>query len=88
MAISQVSGNNSATSSAGVTTPTIDVAGIVSSLMAVEQQPITRLNNQISSYQSKISALGTVQSALSSFQICGARTQQPDVQFVLGHFVE
>lgn len=68
MAISQVSGNNSATSSAGVTTPTINVAGIVSALMAVEQQPITRLNSQISSYQSKISALGSVQSALSSFQ--------------------
>ena len=68
MAISQVSGNNSATSSAGVTVPSIDVASIVSSLMAVEQQPITRLNSQISSYNAKISALGTVQSALSSFQ--------------------
>ena len=36
--------------------------------MTVEQQPITRLNNQISSYNAKISALGTVQSALASFQ--------------------
>ncbi len=68
MAISQVSGNNSATSSAGITTPSIDVAGIVSSLMTVEQQPITRLNKQITSYNAKISALGTVQSALASFQ--------------------
>jgi flagellar hook-associated protein 2 len=68
MAISQVSGNNSATSSAGVTVPSIDVAGIVSSLIKTEQQPLTGLNNQISSYQSKISAIGTVQSALSSFQ--------------------
>ena len=68
MAISQVSGNNSATSSAGITTPSIDVAGIVSALMTVEQQPITRLNNQITSYNAKISALGSVQSALSSFQ--------------------
>jgi len=68
MTVSQVSGNNAATSSAGITTPSIDVAGIVSSLMTVEQQPITRLNNQITSYNAKISALGSVQSALSSFQ--------------------
>lgn len=68
MTISQTSGNNSATSSAGVTVPSIDVAGIVSSLIKAEQQPLTRLNNQISSYQSKISAIGNVQSALSSFQ--------------------
>jgi flagellar hook-associated protein 2 len=68
MAISQVSGNNSATSSAGVTVPSIDVAGIVSSLIQAEQQPLTGLNNNISSYKSKISAIGTVQSALSSFQ--------------------
>ena len=68
MTTSSVSGNNAATSSAGITTPSIDVAGIVSSLMQVEQQPITTLNNQISSYNAKISALGTVQSALASFQ--------------------
>ena len=53
MTTSSVSGNNAATSSAGITTPTINVAGIVSSLMAVEQQPITTLNNQISSYNER-----------------------------------
>lgn len=68
MAISQTSGNNSAISSAGVTVPSIDVASIVSSLIKAEQQPITGLNNQITSYQAKISAIGTVQSALASFQ--------------------
>ncbi len=68
MTTSSVSGNNAATSSAGITTPTIDVAGIVSSLMTVEQQPITTLNKQISSYNAKISAIGSVQSALASFQ--------------------
>jgi flagellar hook-associated protein 2 len=68
MAISQVSGNNAATSSAGITTPSIDVAGIVSSLITSEQQPLTGLNGQITSYQSKISAIGAIQSALSSFQ--------------------
>jgi flagellar hook-associated protein 2 len=68
MAISQVSGNNAATSSAGITTPSIDVAGIVSSLITSEQQPLAGLNGQITSYQSKISAIGAIQSALSSFQ--------------------
>jgi flagellar hook-associated protein 2 len=68
MTTSSVSGNNAATSSAGITTPSIDVAGIVSSLMQVEQQPITTLNNQISSYNAKISAIGSVQSALATFQ--------------------
>ncbi len=55
-------------SAASVTTPSIDVASIVSQLISVEQQPITGLNNQITSYQSKISAIGTIQSALASFQ--------------------
>lgn len=50
------------------TTPSIDVAGIVSQLIALESQPLTTLNRQISSYQSKISAVGSIQSALSSFQ--------------------
>lgn len=56
-------------STASVTTPSIDVASIVSTLIKSEQQPITGLNAQIASYQTEISALGTVQSALSSFQI-------------------
>jgi len=68
MAISPVSGNNGATSSAGVTVPSIDVASIVNSLIMAEKQPLTGLNNRISSYNSKISAIGTIQSALSSFQ--------------------
>jgi flagellar hook-associated protein 2 len=68
MTTSSVSGNNAATSSAGITTPSIDVASIVSSLMAVEQQPITGFNNQITSDNARISALGTIQSAISSFQ--------------------
>jgi flagellar hook-associated protein 2 len=68
MTTSSVSGNNAATSSAGITTSSIDVAGIVGSLITAEKQPLTGLNSQITSYQTKISAIGTVQSALSSFQ--------------------
>lgn len=51
------------------TTSSIDVASIVGSLVKSEQQPLTGLNNQITSYQTRISALGTVQSALSQFQL-------------------
>ncbi len=53
---------NSATASS------IDVANIVSQLMTVESQPVTLLQQQESGYQSQITALGSVQSAVSSFQ--------------------
>lgn len=60
--------NTTNISAASVTTPSINVASIVSQLIAAEQQPITGLNTRITSYQSKISAIGTIQSALASFQ--------------------
>ncbi|MGA7180245.1 MAG: flagellar filament capping protein FliD [Thiobacillaceae bacterium] len=46
----------------------LDVNSIVSQLMAVEQQPLTALQKQQSTYQSQISAYGQIQSALASFQ--------------------
>jgi flagellar hook-associated protein 2 len=46
----------------------LDVNSIVSQLMAVEQQPITKLQNQQTTYQSQISAYGQVKSALATFQ--------------------
>lgn len=61
--------NTTNISAASVTTPSINVSSIVGQLITAEQQPITGLNTQITSYQSKISAIGTVQSALSSFQV-------------------
>jgi flagellar hook-associated protein 2 len=68
MAINLSTGTASSSSTAGITTPSIDVSGIVSQLISAEQQPITGMNNQISSYQAKISALGSIQSALSQFE--------------------
>lgn len=53
-----------ASSSAG----TLDVPSLVSQLMTVERQPINKLNTQISSYQAKISSLGTLQGLVSSLQ--------------------
>ncbi|CAG0939919.1 Flagellar hook-associated protein 2 [Gallionellaceae bacterium] len=46
----------------------IDVASIVSQLMTVEQRPLAALAKKEASYQAKLSAIGTLQGALSSFQ--------------------
>ena len=46
----------------------LDVGSIVSQLMAVERQPLTRLQDQQKSYQSKLSAFGQLQSAMSKLQ--------------------
>jgi flagellar hook-associated protein 2 len=46
----------------------LDVNSIVTQLMTVEQQPLATLVKKESSYQAKVSALGTVKSALSTFQ--------------------
>ena len=46
----------------------LDVNGIVSSLMAVAQQPVTLLQQRQSSVQTQVSALGTLQSAVGTLQ--------------------
>ena len=46
----------------------LDVSGIVSKLMAVESQPLTDLATQEASVQARISAYGSIKSALASFQ--------------------
>lgn len=46
----------------------LDVNGIVSQLMAIEKQPLTRLAQKEASYQAKLSAYGLIQGGLSSFQ--------------------
>ena len=44
----------------------LDVAGLVKQLMAVESQPLTKLDTKEATYQAKISALGTLKGAVSS----------------------
>jgi len=44
----------------------LDISGIISKLMQVEQQPLLQLTTKEASYQSKISALGSLQGAVSS----------------------
>ena len=46
----------------------LDVNGIVSQLVAVDSKPLTTLARREASYQSKLSAIGTVAGSLSTFQ--------------------
>ncbi len=46
----------------------IDVNSLVTSLMSVESKPLTQLQNQQTSYQTQLSAVGSLKSALSTFQ--------------------
>ena len=50
----------------------LDVGNIVKQLMAVERQPLARLQGQQKSYQSKLSAFGQLQSAMSKLQDAAA----------------
>src|SRR5438067_1606523 len=56
----------------GISSPGIgsglDVNSLVSQLMTQESQPLTLLQKKEATYQSQVSALGQVKSALSSFQ--------------------
>jgi flagellar hook-associated protein 2 len=46
----------------------LDVEGIVTKLMAIEQRPLTLLQSAASGIQTKISAYGSLQSAESAFR--------------------
>ncbi|NNJ92430.1 MAG: flagellar filament capping protein FliD [Gammaproteobacteria bacterium] len=46
----------------------LDINGIVSQLMALERQPINKLESNIRGYESQLSAYGKISSALSSFE--------------------
>ena len=50
----------------------LDLEGMLTKLMQVEQQPLTLLQKKQASYQSKISALGTLQSSLATLQTAAA----------------
>lgn len=46
----------------------LDINGIVSQLMSVEQQPLINLSKKEASFQAKLSAIGNLKGALSTFQ--------------------
>lgn len=55
----------------------LDIAGLVSQLMAVERQPLTVLAARQADYQAQLSAYGHYQSALATFQDATAALQEP-----------
>lgn len=65
----------------------LDISGIITKLMSVEQQPLIKLSTKEASYQSKISALGSLQGAVSSLNsavasLALASNQTPSSKFV------
>lgn len=62
----------------------LDVNSIVSQLMELEKQPLTVLDTKEASYQAKISAYGTVKSALASLQTAVQTLTQPNTFKALG----
>ena len=46
----------------------LDIKGLVSQLMTVEQRPLTLLNQQEADFQSKLTSLGSVQGSMSTLQ--------------------
>jgi flagellar hook-associated protein 2 len=64
-------------SSAGVGSG-LDVNSIVTQLMAVERQPLTRLQTTATNYQTQLSAFGQMQSLVSSLQDAAKPLFNPD----------
>ncbi|MEO8154808.1 MAG: flagellar filament capping protein FliD [Rhizobacter sp.] len=54
----------------------LDVESLVTKLMAVEQQPVTQLKSAASVIQTKISAFGALQSAVSTFRDAALKLTQ------------
>lgn len=50
----------------------LDIEGIITKLMALEKRPLAALDKQESSYQAKISALGSLKSSISALQTAAA----------------
>ena len=69
MALPVVSSTTTGTLNAPGIGSGLDVKGLVTQLMAVEQQPLTMLNAREAEFQSKLSALGSVTGALAALQI-------------------
>lgn len=56
----------------------LDVNSIVSQLIAVDKQPINKLDSKLASYQAKLSGFGTLKSLLSQFQTAMKSLSAPE----------
>ena len=57
----------------------LDAETIVNKLVALEQQPLEKLKTQASTIQSKISAFGKIQSAVSTLRDAASKLTSPDL---------
>lgn len=57
----------------------LDSESIVTKLVALERQPITNLQSQASTIQSRISAFGQIQSSISSLRDAASKLTSPDL---------
>ncbi|MDR1425258.1 MAG: flagellar filament capping protein FliD [Azoarcus sp.] len=64
----------------------LDLEGLVSGLMDIERRPLATLKTQVGSYNTKISALGTLQSKLSSLQAAAKDLKPSALQSSLDKF--
>lgn len=64
----------------------LDLEGMITKLMAVEQQPLVNLQQKEASYQAKISSLGTLSSSLSSLQTAAAALMPAVTQTAVNKF--
>ena len=67
---------------AGISAPGLgsglDINGIISQLMAVESQPLNKLNQKEAGYQAEISGYGALKSSLSTLQLSLGALQKPE----------
>ena len=64
----------------------LDLEGLVTSLMAVEKRPLTQLQTQVSSINTKISSLGKLSSKLSALQTAAQNLKPAVLQSPLEKF--
>lgn len=62
----------------GIGGGSIDVAGIVSQLMTIEQQPLVKMQQNLSGIQTKLSAWGKVQAAVSNLRDAARQLSRND----------
>jgi flagellar hook-associated protein 2 len=55
----------------------LDLSGMLTKIMAVESLPLNQMNQQLSSFQSKVSGLGTIMSYMSSLQTASFNLVSP-----------
>ena len=66
----------------------MDLEGLVTSLMEVEKRPLTQLQKQTASYNTKISSLGKLSSSLSALQTAAKNLQPATLQSPLDKFAK